>query len=581
MAEVVALDLAVNDGGSQRTVGELKKSVRDLTKELENTERGTKRYRELTQELGDAKNEFKDFKKEVMAFDSGARADAFASVGNSLAGGFAAATGAAALFGVESENVQAAILKVQAATAIAQGVQSVADGMKQAGVLKNILLHQLEQAEVKKGIVVTKGATIAQRIWNLTIAANPLVALGIAIAAVAAAVYAFTRATEETIDTQKELEQVQIATAKSIERTNFALKDSKVLMGDINKLNKDQIQGKLEVLDVTLKVAEAEYLAASRNAKIAQEEFDKIEQNYLAILDLRKKLIEARETIDKKDDENKSKRLDDLAKKEQQEADKRREFEKKLAEQELADKIELEDKNKAFIEQIREERRLATLSDQERQLEDAQRLYDQLISAGMDRLEAYGIFTQEKIRIEREAADSQAEIDLLRTQDELEVFRNIQEAKLVIAQGSVDSLAAIADLAASNGENMVAAQKAIGIAQLAVDSGRAFSSMMAGVEAASAASGPAYPFVKAGLYATGIAQILSNVARAKKLLGSSGSVGVSAPRINSASSTNTPQRVDSYDPSKQGKETVQAFVVESEMTGKQNRVSRIKKRSKI
>jgi hypothetical protein len=88
---------------------------------------GTARYKELQESVAAAADALDDAARQKRFNKSGADA-LIGSIGG-LANGFAAAQGAIALFGGESENVQKALLKVQGAMALAQGIE----GLKDAG----------------------------------------------------------------------------------------------------------------------------------------------------------------------------------------------------------------------------------------------------------------------------------------------------------------------------------------------------------------------------------------------------------------------------------------------------------------
>lgn len=88
---------------------------------------GTERYKELQEKVSAAADALDDAARQKRFNKSGADA-LIGSIGG-LANGFQAAQGAIALFGGESENVQKALLKVQGAMALAQGIE----GLKDAG----------------------------------------------------------------------------------------------------------------------------------------------------------------------------------------------------------------------------------------------------------------------------------------------------------------------------------------------------------------------------------------------------------------------------------------------------------------
>jgi hypothetical protein len=126
------------------------------------------------------KDKIGDAKDLVTAFNPDAK---FAAVSSSLvgvAGGFSAVTGAMGILGTESKGVEAAILKVQSAMAIASGLQAVGqsvDAFKTLG------------AVIRSTTVFQKLAAAAQYVWNAAMSANPIGAIVVAITALITAGY--------------------------------------------------------------------------------------------------------------------------------------------------------------------------------------------------------------------------------------------------------------------------------------------------------------------------------------------------------------------------------------------------------
>lgn len=126
------------------------------------------------------KDKIGDAKDLVTAFNPDAK---FAAVSSSLvgvAGGFSAVTGAMGILGTESKGVEAAILKVQSAMAIASGLQAVGqsvDAFKTLG------------AVIRSTTIFQKLAAAAQYVWNAAMSANPIGAIVVAITALITAGY--------------------------------------------------------------------------------------------------------------------------------------------------------------------------------------------------------------------------------------------------------------------------------------------------------------------------------------------------------------------------------------------------------
>lgn len=112
------------------------------------------------------------------------RAEAITKTSEALVGGFQAATGAMALFGQESEEVQKAMMKAQSAFLIADGIKKVTEGIGKMRVAFDAL--------------------------KVALLSNPLLGLAAAIVAITAAVYAWLTAESdlaEEIKKTKELEK--------------------------------------------------------------------------------------------------------------------------------------------------------------------------------------------------------------------------------------------------------------------------------------------------------------------------------------------------------------------------------------
>lgn len=95
-----------------------------------------KKAAELKDRIGDAKSL-------VDAFNPDTKFRAFGASIDTVVGGFTALTGAMALLGVESEDVQKTLLEVQSALAISQGVAQVQEGIQSFKNLGSVLVNTL------------------------------------------------------------------------------------------------------------------------------------------------------------------------------------------------------------------------------------------------------------------------------------------------------------------------------------------------------------------------------------------------------------------------------------------------------
>jgi hypothetical protein len=118
----------------------LKKQLREATQELQ---LARQRYGEFSdeavraaQKVASIRDSIEDANEASQLFDPGKRFQALTTAASTAAGGIAAVQGAMALFGSESEEVEKALLKVQGAMALSQGLSQLKDVGKVGEQLK-------------------------------------------------------------------------------------------------------------------------------------------------------------------------------------------------------------------------------------------------------------------------------------------------------------------------------------------------------------------------------------------------------------------------------------------------------------
>ena len=147
--------------------------LRSLKNELSQLEvagkGGTAQFRQLTLEAARLEDQVGDTRARVSNLASDTfKFDAAVEATQGLAAGFEVAQGAAALFGDESEDLQKALLKVQAATAIANGVQQIANLLLEESRIKTLLTTQAQAAYA----VVVGTSTGAMKAFRIALAAT-------------------------------------------------------------------------------------------------------------------------------------------------------------------------------------------------------------------------------------------------------------------------------------------------------------------------------------------------------------------------------------------------------------------------
>lgn len=223
--------LQESTGKTSLNVGNYSDAAKGLTTQIENQtkqlallrlegKQGTAEYQQLSKETAILRDAVKDATAEItrMASDT-SNLDAVLSFAAGASGGFAAFTGAMELFGSESEEVQEAQKKLQAAIAITTGVQAIQNAVqKQSAIMLGISRLQmaaLSKAQVYNRLVTMQGtkatlaATIAQKAFNLIAAANPYVLLALALVTVIGALVLFASNTDKSAKNQQKLNEAQ------------------------------------------------------------------------------------------------------------------------------------------------------------------------------------------------------------------------------------------------------------------------------------------------------------------------------------------------------------------------------------
>lgn len=218
-------------GKTSLNVGNYSDAAKGLTTQIENQtkqlallrlegKQGTAEYQQLSKETAILRDAVKDATAEItrMASDT-SNLDAVLSFAAGASGGFAVYTGAMELFGSESEEVQEAQKKLQAAIAITTGVQAIQNAVqKQSAIMLGISRLQmaaLSKAQVYNRLVTMQGtkatlaATIAQKAFNLIAAANPYVLLALALVTVIGALVLFASNTDKSAKNQQKLNEAQ------------------------------------------------------------------------------------------------------------------------------------------------------------------------------------------------------------------------------------------------------------------------------------------------------------------------------------------------------------------------------------
>lgn len=211
-AEEFAAALGSGQTEVEKSSDSLRQRLKILTEQITAMklagEDGTEAFKALVVEAGNIKDAMGDAGAEIKnAAANSQTLDGLIGAAQAVAGGFAVAQGAAALFGDENEDLQKTLLKVNAVMAILQGLQTVGNALQKESAVVQLFSNKQKiianaQLAVENGlqstsIVVRLGAAIAQRILNAAMAANPILLFISALILVVTAMAAYIKSSKE------------------------------------------------------------------------------------------------------------------------------------------------------------------------------------------------------------------------------------------------------------------------------------------------------------------------------------------------------------------------------------------------
>ena len=582
------------------------------------------RAAELKDRIGDAK-------ATIEAFDPDAKFKAFGQSIQGVAGAFAATQGALALVGVESAEVEKQLLKVQSALALSEGLNTVLasiDGFKNLGlVIKTNVLSAFAsmKAAAITAFTTMRGALIATGIGAFAVALGLIVSNFDAIKAAALRLIPglgnvgkifgdiVTKVTD-FVGITNEADRALEKFTKTSERKKESLE---------NEIKIRQAAGASvkELADLERKIINEDLEQLRRKSK-TKDGLSTEEQKKFRSLKAEELVIEAKLTKSLADETKK--RNDEIAAqnkaardKRTAEENKRKEEEKKKAEEEAAELKKNQQKVAAEDEAIRNRNADKFLTDQEKEIEAVNAKYtkqleDRIKFGGDEKvieearneelleikkkyddaeLEQLSATTEETVQIIKKGEEQNTKNLKIQSDKNIKISEAEKQAKINNLKATADIFGALAGLA----EQGTATQKALSLAQLAINTGIAISNLVATSSAPTpdnVASGGLSGFAK---YATGIITILSNIGQARSIinsvpggggggssagLGPTPSAGAGAP-IAPRGMDPIPTSLDQRSLNSISNVTTRAYVVESDITGSQQRVSRLEKAARF
>lgn len=630
----IPLILEINGAKAIKTVGELKQGISDTRKELEKTEIGSKRFDELSESVKKAEGRLTELNKQSVALKDmggpiGAIAQGFDNARTAILRGAAAlrtlsgalaATGIGALLvafgslmayfksteeGAQKLRVIMAVLGAvvdklnDLLVMLGKELFDVFSDPKQAlidfgNLIKDNITNRLEGLlefipAIGKAIKLAFNGDFAEA-GKVALDATAKAGLGVEnftdkINEAGKAIVAFTN---EVIDTAKQGGELEAA-------LNRVLVKERELRIERAEANKTIVAQKIAAKDLTLSLEEriaaltkANDIETSLLAKELENESERL------------RIMEAKAALASSDEDTLNAIADQqirVANIEEASLQKRIELGEQLnalraaeaaAEKARADEaLRIQEEQAAREAELRQQLRDSEINliaedeqqELERNAEAFQRRMDEIIGQSELESELRDSLLDERLASEEAIRQKYRDIELAaetkRKADLIKKEEDLKAAKIQAANAVASALGQIGNAIQGQSEAAVTARKVLAIAQIAIDTATAIAG------AVSAAQSVPFPGNIAAV-AAGIATVVANIASAVSTLNSAPVGGGSAPAPPSASSVTAPIIAPvTTNTTQLGNTTqaelapIQAYVVETQITGSQDNVNQI------
>lgn len=365
-------------------------------------------------------------------------------------------------------------------------------------------------------------------------------------------------------------------------------------------------EGSNEFFDLQKQIAKKEFKLKIRNEELTDEEIEKLRKEH------KQNLAQIERNRKNEDLENKKLQLQNKLMQEEEGSEKSFELQRKIANKEM--EIALNQENLTAAEKkrikLKNEKKLSEIENKEVQKriekntqnlrkeiektkegsEERFKLQRQLANKRRRiALDQENLTAKEREKIENRHQKRLTEIDKKESKKRKETKRKEEAAKMTIEKKSFDLSKNLIELGIKNDEKARKAKAAVALAELAIDTARAISKGIA-------TSQTAQPFpANIAAIATTITAVVSNIARAKKILSKASGGGGGGPDLQSSSavsggggadtrggpSTGSEQVENAKERQKKEKERVKVQVVESDITQTQDRIEVIENSAEV
>jgi hypothetical protein len=560
---------------------ELRKAVQKFGETSKEAVTAAKRLAELKDQMQFAKDLTDNFNPDQKFKALGAATQIATTATSGLVSGYA-------LLGDQGEDTQKMLLKVQAAMAFSDAISNLSNLGDQWAVFKTTIKDGYNAifAAKKREIVVTEAQTVAERIKNAVMLANPYLALAAAVVAITIVTVAWIKSSNDAAEAQKKVadavsnnklqtdalkdsiddyneaaktgNDIEVLRAKALgesdEKIAALVKGQKkravddafkadkeaynnLLTAQENKFNaiKDGDEDLIKEAEDAYKSAES--LSKQRSAERGEAINDEIKSNLQTTIEANNKKAEIAKTAaaNRKTAREKSEAEEEAEK----EAERKKRDETasqlgKIAESNYDAYLKsIEDAKKAFNDRLKTEDQKAI--DEENAAYKIK--YDNLVSANLStkelETEHLNVLNDIKLGAQQKQYDAEKAIE----DAKLAYKKELQDAEMNLAESGANFLSAIAGKNKVLQKTAILAQSGVGIARMIIANNEANIMALATPQAVATSGASAVPVIAFNNISTvlGVAANLAATAKALSSLGGGGSPG-GAPANKSAGS---------------------------------------------
>jgi hypothetical protein len=266
------------DKATQSLRSQLRQAQADVAELSDKFGATSKEAIEAAKRAGELKDAIGDAKALTDAFNPDAKFSALSGSLSGVASGFSAVEGSLALAGIQSENLQETMVRLQAAMALSQGLQGLGesiDSFKQLG------------AVIKTTTIFQKASAVAQKVWNAAMASNPIGVIVVAVLALITAGYALIKMFNDSSEANEKAAAATKANTLALQNQSKQAEKSISKLSEYNKYQYDMAKASgassEQLRKLALKHKDEEIALNQKNTMLARSTFLR-ERDTLAML---------------------------------------------------------------------------------------------------------------------------------------------------------------------------------------------------------------------------------------------------------------------------------------------------------